>query len=161
MTKGERTRPARRLPGRRPYRTWWLLAKSERCEMEVLTVNGNGDRTLPAFSGEGEAEMFLSLAREAFEQGWQVRETSDGELVSLLSGPYAGVQSVALDPSPEMAQAGTIGLVSVGRNRFVRQVFTLVGSNSAPSRGKPAVLWPSGCREDINRAAGFPNGSSR
>ena len=60
-----------------------------------------GEQALPVFSGEGEAEMFVWLGG-AFEDGWRVRETSAGELVSILYGPCAGVGSVALDPSPGM-----------------------------------------------------------
>ncbi len=159
MSRSERTRPALRPPGRYPHRTWWLLAKSESCRTEVLTVNGDGKHILPAFSGEGEAELFLFLGRESFGRGWHVRETSAGELVSLLSGPYAGVRSVALDPTPGMVEAGTIGLVSVGRSRFVRQVFAALRNKPALTLSKPAGRWPSGCSEDANQAAGFPNGS--
>lgn len=136
MIKSERMRPALRPRGRYPHCTWWLLAKSERCRTEVLTMNDDGERTLPAFSGKGEAEMFLFLGKETFEQGWHVRETSAGELVSLLLGPYAGVRSVALDPLPEMAEAGTIGLVSVGRKRFVGRVLTLVQIGPTPVPGQ-------------------------
>ena len=72
---------------------------------------------MPVFSGEGEAEMFAWLGG-AFEDGWQVRATSAGELVSILYGPCAGVGRVALDPSPEMSSE-TIRLVSLSRERFV------------------------------------------
>lgn len=137
MTENGRTRSARRPTGRHPYSTWWLLAKNGNPRAEVLTVDSGGERTLPAFSGEAEAEMFLWLGG-AFEDGWHARETSSGELVSLLSGPYADVGSVALDPSPGMAEAGTIDLVSVGRKRFVGQVFALGGKGPAPSRGRLA-----------------------
>src|SRR5688500_5702738 len=94
MTMIRKTRSAVGLPGRRAYSTWWLLAKDGKPWAEVLTVNNDGERTLPAFSGEGEAEMFLWFGG-AFKHGWHVRETSAGELVSLLLGPYAGVRSVA------------------------------------------------------------------
>jgi hypothetical protein len=85
--------------------------------MEVLMVGCSGEQALPVFSGEGEAEMFVWL-RGAFEDDWRVRETSAGELVSILYGPCASVGSVTLDPSPEMA-AETIRQVSVRRERFV------------------------------------------
>ena len=128
MIRSKRTGSALRPPRSCPHRTWWLLAKNEKGWTEVFTVNG--ERTLPAFSGKGEAELFLFLEKGVLEHGWHVRETSVGELVSLLSGPYAGVLSVALDPPPEMA--GTIGLVSVGRKRFVDQVFASGGKMTAP-----------------------------
>src|SRR3712207_7841170 len=34
--------------------------------------------------------------------GWQARETSAGELISLLYGPCAGIERVALDPLPRI-----------------------------------------------------------
>ena len=135
MTMIRKTRPAQRPPGRRPYSTWWLLAKNGKPRTEVLTVNSDGERTLPAFSSEGEAEMFLWFGG-AFKHGWHVRETSAGELVSLLSGPYAGVRSVALDPSPGMSRAGTISLVSVGRKRFVGHISDLGRKKPAPVLGQ-------------------------
>jgi hypothetical protein len=119
MIKSERMRPALRPRGRHPRWTWWLLVKSGRCRMEVLTLNGAGECTLPAFSGKGEAEMFLLLGKETFEQRWHVRETSAGELVSILYGPCAGVGRVALDPSPEMIGINAVSLVSVTRERFL------------------------------------------
>jgi hypothetical protein len=88
--------------------------------MKVLMVGCSGEQALPVFSGEGEAEMFVWL-EGAFEDGWRVRETSAGELVSILYGPCAGVGRVALDPSPGM-EAESIRLVSVGRERFVSWV---------------------------------------
>ena len=140
MIKSERMRPALRPRGRHPRWTWWLLVKSGRCRMEVLTLNGAGECTLPAFSGKGEAEMFLLLGKEAFEQRWHVRETSAGELVSLLSGPYACVRNVALDPSPEIAEAGTIWLVSVSRKKFLRRVLALVQGRHTPVSGQNCGL---------------------
>ncbi|MBA3617291.1 MAG: hypothetical protein M3491_00975 [Actinomycetota bacterium] len=104
-------------PGRRPASKWWLLAKDENLGVGMLVADCGGEQALPVFSGEGEAEMFVWLGG-AFEDDWRVRETSAGELVSILYGPCAGVGRVALDPSPEMA-AETIRLVSVSRERFV------------------------------------------
>lgn len=142
MIKSERMRPALRPRGRHPRWTWWLLVKSGRCPMEVLTLNGAGECTLPAFSGKGEAEMFLLLGKETFEQRWHVRETSAGELVSILYGPCTGVGSVALDPSPEMA-AETIRQVSVRRERFVSWIVDspCSFSSGASSRLITLVGW--------------------
>ena len=147
MIESERMRAALRPPGRHPQWTWWLLVKNERCRTEVLTVNGG--RTLPAFSGKGEAEIFLLLGEETFEQRWHVRETSAGELVSLLSGPHAGVRSVALDPSPTMVETETIGLVSLGRKRFLGRILALVKNRPTPVSGQncgpPAFAIREGC----------------
>lgn len=121
--------PTRPLPGRRPGTTWWLVAKDRHLRKDFLTVDYGGGRALPVFSGEGEAEMFVWLG-DAFEDGWRVRETSTGELVSILRGPCASVRSVALDPWPGMAKAEMIGLVIVARERFLDRIV-------APGRRTP------------------------
>jgi hypothetical protein len=116
-------------PVRRPASTWWLLAKSENRGAEVLLADCGGEQALPVFSSGGEAEMFVWL-RGAVEDGWQVRETSAGELVSILYGLCAGVGRVALDPSPLMAPE-TIRLVCVSRERFVSWIVDSPSSYSA------------------------------
>jgi hypothetical protein len=98
--------------------TFWLVVMHEERQMEVLMVACSGEQALPVFSGDGEAEMFVWL-KGAFEDGWRVRETSAGELVSILYGPCAGVGRVALDPSPEMIGINAVSLVSVTRERFL------------------------------------------
>ena len=117
MTECRKAQPERWPPERRPAWKWWLLARNASLGTGILVVENGDGKCLPVFSGEGEAEMFLWIAG-AFEDGWSVRETSAGELVSFLCGPCAGVRQVALDPSPEMT-AETIGLVSLSRERFV------------------------------------------
>jgi hypothetical protein len=103
---------------RRPSSTFWLVVRHEDRRMEVLMVGCSGEQALPVFSGDGEAEMFVWL-EGAFEDGWRVRETSAGELVSILYGPCAGAGRVALDPSPEMFGINAVSLVSVTRERFL------------------------------------------
>jgi hypothetical protein len=105
-------------PRRCPSSTFWLVVRDEHRQMEVLMVRCSGKQALPVFSGEGEAEMFVWL-RGSFEHDWRVRETSAGELVSILYGPCAGVERVALDPSPEMVGINAVSLVSVTRERFL------------------------------------------
>ena len=83
----------------------------------MLVAECAGGLALPVFSGEGEAEMFLWLGG-AFEDGWRIRETTAGELVSILYGPCADVGWVALDSSPQMTP-DTIRADGVSRERFV------------------------------------------
>ena len=66
--------------------------------MEVLTIDASGETVLPVFSFREEGEFFLGL--EATETDWWPRETTTGELVSLLLGLCARVDEVALDPLP-------------------------------------------------------------
>jgi hypothetical protein len=122
----KKVRSTRTSPVRHPRSKWWMLAKDDDLGAGVLLANCDSEHALPVFSGEGEAEMFVWLAG-AFEDGWRVRETSAGELVSILYGPCAGVGRVALDPSPEMT-AETIRLVSLSRERFVSRILDSVCS---------------------------------
>jgi hypothetical protein len=82
-------------------------------------------RVLPVFSFEEEAEMFLRLG--GYDGAWRARESSAGELVSVLCGPCKDVKDVALDPLDEMLKDGTVGLVSVERKSFLGQIFAREG----------------------------------
>ena len=113
-----------RAPGRQPGSAYWLIARNENGPLEVLaTGEASGEGALPVFSHEEEAEMFLRLGPVVFD-GWQVRESTAGELISVLYGPCAGVERVALDPLPEMVVGRTVGLVSLSRERFVELVLS-------------------------------------
>ena len=97
--------------GTRPF---WLIAEQRCNELEVFTI---GTNVLPVFSFREEAEMFLGLGHAAV--GWQVRETTCGELVSVLYGPCKGVEQVALDPVP-----GIVESVSLSREHFMRVILS-------------------------------------
>ena len=101
-------------------RRLWLIVRGD-CspQMKVLTINLCGDReALPVFSFKEEAEMFLQFAVP--DKGWFVRETTTGELISVLYGPCAGVERIVLDPLPEIFTEAMTYLVSLRRERFVR-----------------------------------------
>lgn len=95
--------------------SWWLVAKNGGGPLDVLTLDG-GD-TLPVFSGEDEAELFLWLKEE---RGWEVRESSAGELVSVLRWPCSHARLVALDPSMEILDGEAAKFVGLGRNDFLK-----------------------------------------
>jgi hypothetical protein len=111
-----------RAPGRQPGSAYWLIARNENSRLEVLATCFAGEaEALPVFSHEEEAEMFLRLW-EVECDGWQARESTAGELISVLYGPCASVERVAVDPLPEMLVERTVGLVSLSRERFVNFV---------------------------------------
>lgn len=106
---------------RAPRRPLWLITNHETGGMCVLTLDSGGDReALPVFSFEEEAETFLQL--EMPGTGWRARKTMAGELVSLLHGPCAGVERVALDPLPAVCGETMVDLVSLGRENFLRKL---------------------------------------
>ena len=124
--------PSERPPVRRSGSAYWLIVKNENGRIEIFIdgLAGKGEEALPVFSHEEETEMFLSLS-EAKDDGWRARESTVGELISVLSGPRAGVKEVALDPLPEMVAQRTLGLVNLSRERFI----DLVLSRGWPSTG--------------------------
>jgi hypothetical protein len=114
--------PARRAAARgsRRHKRWWLIAKNGNSRVEFLTTDGEGDcgETLVVFGHEEEAEMFLYLGGYG-DDGWRARESSSGEVVSVLCGPCSGAEGVALDPLAGMVTCGTLGLVRLRRERFL------------------------------------------
>ncbi len=99
--------------------------------MSVFTLRfgGNGE-ILPVFSFEEEAEAFLMLGETGMD--WQARETTVGELISLLYGPCAGVKRVALDPLPVVGGEMVFDLAGWGRRDFLRGFVGAVEMTPAP-----------------------------
>ena len=83
----------------------YLIARHENNRLELLTLGaGRRGEVLPVFGTERAARGFLRGG--GFDGGWLVRESTAGELVSLLLGHLADVDTVALDPPPEVPDAG-------------------------------------------------------
>jgi hypothetical protein len=129
------------------WRAFWLIATRAHGGMEVLTIDAGGETVLPVFSFQEEGELFLRL--EATEAGWWPRETTTGELVSLLLGLCSGVDKVALDPLPGLGEREIADLLSTDRRRFVRHLMGEVAIHSeyknpsGPETGHsdPTSLW--------------------
>jgi hypothetical protein len=112
-------------------RSFWLIASQTHGRLEVLTLDAGGEMVLPIFSFQEEGELFLRL--EAAEANWWPRETTTGELVSLLLGLCSRVDKVALDPLPGLWEREIVGLVSTSRRHFLRH---LLGEVAALSERK-------------------------
>ena len=98
--------------GARGGRPHWLITRYDHSKMSALTIHLSGDgEALVVFGFKEEAEMFLHFRGAALEDGWRVRQTSVGELVSVLYGPCSDANKVALDPTP-----------AVGRNELVDEL---------------------------------------
>lgn len=99
---------------------YWLIVKHDGLGRRVFTTRLTGsEEVLPIFGHAEEAGEFLRLGK--LENGWRVRGTGVGELVSVLLGLCANVRRVALDPMPETdADAGILAsFVSMGRENFM------------------------------------------
>ncbi len=95
-------------------RSLWLIVKHRYSGLEIFT---SGRHMLPVFSFREEAEVFLHL-RDVGD-GWQTKETTYGELVSVLYGPCRDVEQVSLDPLPKVLEP-----VSLNREAFVKALLT-------------------------------------
>lgn len=125
---------------RRPSRAWWTVCKQGNCRAEVLTVAGAKGEVLPIFSGEGEAEMFVWLGGLSGD-GWHVRESSAGEIVSVLYGPCAGARHVALDPPHDAAERGALDLVCLDRGPFVEGLIGRSRGNARTAGNAPKASF--------------------
>ena len=112
-------RRAYRWSGGLSRSSWWLVAKNDGGPVGVLTLD-EGD-TLPVFSGEGEAELFLWLRGED-QRGWGVHQSSAEELVFVLSGPLSHAGLVVLDPSAEIFDGRDAELPGLGREEFLEWI---------------------------------------
>src|SRR5829696_1030946 len=112
---------------------YWVIAKDAKDgfgQLDLLTVDLDGaGEALPVFSFEEEAEMFLWL--QTTEDGREVRETTPGQLVSMLYGPCADVGRVMLDPLPEIGARVQISLLGMDRNDFVKSAMGARGASTA------------------------------
>jgi hypothetical protein len=126
-------------------RSYWIVARREtgRSAPFIVTLPEGGE-ALPVFSFEEEAEMFLWFVENG--DGWLAFEVSGGELLSILFGPRAVAQKVALDPSPEIVNEMAVGLITLSRERFVGRIVDADGRASPqdhPTQAGPVPGTPS------------------
>ena len=134
VSTGEGAETARGAARRSRTQRYWVIAKDGLGQPDLLTVDLDGaGQALPVFSFEEEAEMFLWL--QATEDGREVRETTPGQLVSILYGPCADVGRVMLDPLPEIGARLQISLLGMDRRDFVESV---MGARSLDTPHKPS-----------------------
>ena len=115
-------------------RSLWIITCYHNSRMEVLTIDPDRNgASLPVFSFQEEAQTFLGLSEnDQEEEGrrWRSRETTAGELVSVLLAPCADVGQVMLDPLPFSLGRLMAPLYSVARERFLED---LMGSRGEPT----------------------------
>ena len=106
--------------GARGGRPHWLITRYDHSKMSALTIHLSGDgEALVVFGFKEEAEMFLHFRGAALEDGWRVRQTSVGELMSVLYGPCSNAKKIVLDPLPGVGKRELVGSLSVHRNDFL------------------------------------------
>lgn len=94
-----------------PLRYLIVSQKDDRLTPLTLGDTPRG-RSLPVFDTRRAAREYLRLVGLV---GWRVRESTVGELVSLLLGPLTGVERVLVGPSPDP----DVLVGDVGRKEYV------------------------------------------
>lgn len=120
---------------RRPR--YWTIARQSDSHADAITIDPDGQgEALVVFGFREEAELFLAI--EETGDDLQIRETTAGELISVLYGPCADVDRVVIDPLPRRiaGRTGTESL-SIGSAEFTRN---LVESCGTASGAMPALV---------------------
>ena len=136
---GPRQDGAHARPDDRTHGFWVVLDGGDRTLPLTVSLPDGGE-AMALFSGEDEARMFCHLRREGPNP--TVRETSTGEVLSLLSGLSSEAKRVALDPFPEILGGRLLELLTLEAERFAR------GFASSGSLGQSPGL---GTREPTRR----------
>jgi len=102
-----------------------LEGSARRLPLTVYLSDGT-TKAMALFSGEEEARMFCHFCQERAI----IRQTTAGEVLSLLYCPWCAAKHVALDPLPEiLGDRLLLGLLTLDRAEFARR---FAGLDSVP-----------------------------
>jgi hypothetical protein len=89
--------------------------------LPLMVFLSDGKEALALFSGEEEARMFCHFCEEGASTN--IRQTTTGEVISLLYCPWCAAKHVALDPFPEILLGSRLllGLLRLSRADFARR----------------------------------------
>lgn len=107
---------------------FWVVLEGSTWTLPFTVSLPDGREAIALFSGEEEAMMFRHFSKEGAKSS--ILETSAGEVLSLLYGPWSAAGHVALDPFREVLGARFLELLTLSRERFARN-FAGAGSELA------------------------------
>jgi hypothetical protein len=136
LTYGGRLTVAPHNHGVRARRTstvhaFWMVLEG-RLQVLPLTVflSDGTTEAMALFSGEEEARMFCRFCEKGASV--KIRQTTAGEVISLLYCPWCAAKHVAIDPFPEILGDRLLGLLTLEREDFARR---FAGLGSEPVAG--------------------------
>lgn len=95
----------------------YLIACQDNNRLNLLTIPMDEGDSLPVFSSELAARTFLRFNRCGSE--WRVRESTAGELISLLMGHIADVGLVTLDPPAAGSDSDAVATEVINKRDFI------------------------------------------
>jgi hypothetical protein len=97
---------------------FWVVLEGSTWTLPFTVSCPQGTEAIALFSGEEEAMMFCHFSKQGAKGS--IRETTAGEVLSLLYGPWSVAGHVALDPFREVLGARFLELLTLSRERFAR-----------------------------------------
>ena len=129
---GVRARPTSTVHG------FWMVLEGSARRLPLTVFLSDGKEALALFSGEEEARMFCHFCGEGASAN--LRQTTAGEILSLLYCPWCAAKHVALDPFPQILGSRLLGLLTLDRVDFARR-FAGLGSDPV---ARPPWSTPGG-----------------
>ena len=112
---------------------YWLISALHEAEASAAMLLDEG-RTLPVFSFEEEAMLFLRARR--LEGRWEIRHKSPAELFATLRRSPGRISRVTLDPIPENIFSGAYGLLlSLDLREFMQRLAATDGTPTKNGSG--------------------------
>ena len=106
---------------------FWIVLEGSARRLPLTMFLSDGTEAMALFSGQEEARMFCHFCEE--EASTNIRQTTTGEVISLLYCPWCAAKHVALDPFPEILGNRLMGLLTLDRADFARR---FAGLDSEP-----------------------------
>jgi hypothetical protein len=137
LTYGGRLTAAPHKYGVRARRTstvhaFWMVLEGSARRLPLTVFQSDGTEALALFSGEEEAGMFCHFCEKGASA--IIRQTTTGEVISLLYCPWCAAKHVALDPFPEILGGRLLELLTLDREDFARR---FAGLGSDPDAREP------------------------
>lgn len=101
----------------RTVHAFWMVLEGSPQALPLTVFLPDGKEALALFSGEEEARMFCYFCEEGASAN--LRQTTTGEVISLLYCPWCAAKHVALDPFPEILGGRLLlGVLTLSREEF-------------------------------------------
>ena len=101
----------------RTVHAFWMVLEGSPHELPLTVFLSDGKEAMALFSGEEEARMFCHFCEEGVSA--KIRQTTTGEVLSLLYCPWCAAKHVALDPYPEILDSRLLlGVLTLDREDF-------------------------------------------